>query len=263
MSEPVTAAADVAAGGENNEATQVDPFEVKAKELGWRPQAEYDGDADEWVDAKEFVKRAPLFERIKSTNKRLRDQEKIINELKTHIHTVGDAAYKKAVADLQREKALAVNDADIDRVTAIDEELDRIKAEAKPVAKNETNPILVEWIAKPENKWFNDDKEMNLFAVASHDAICAANPNIDLEESLKMLTKQVKRAFPEKFTNPARSSAATVETAVSASGGGKKVFTYRDLSEEQRRIADNFERKGIMKKDDYVKQMAESGLIGE
>jgi len=250
---------------EGNPATEVsvDPFVAQAVEKGWKPLEQFDGNPELWVDAKEFVKRAPLFDRLEKTNKRLKETEKIVADLTKHIHTVGQAAYDRAIADLKREKLEAVRNADDERVIALDNEIDKLKEEApKAPDKNAIDPVIVEWVNKPENKWFTEDSEMKTFAEIAHDAIIRNNPNIDTEESLKKVTAQVKRAFPEKFANPARAAASPVESAVIASGGKRTVFTYRDLNEEQRRIADNFDRKGIMKKDEYIKQLAESGQIG-
>ena len=48
---------DVIEGDESDEIEQPDT-EDKARALGWRPETEYKGPKDKWVDAEEFVKRA-------------------------------------------------------------------------------------------------------------------------------------------------------------------------------------------------------------
>lgn len=239
-----------------------DPYEAKAREAGWRPQTEWEGDADEWVDAKEFVRRAPLYDRLKTQGKKLKEMDKALHDLSNHSRKIEEIAYSRAIADLQKEKRQAVEEADPVRVAEIDQELDKIRKE-KPAEQpqNQIHPAVSEWLGKRENQWFHDNPEMRSFAEAAHNAVFARNPNMDMDESLAEVNKMVRRAFPDKFTNPARAAAAPVETSSSAPAG-KKSFALRDLNDEQRKIAERFDRMGIMKKDDYIKQLADNGLIG-
>ena len=41
-----------------------DPYELEAREQGWKPQDEYEGDPNKWRPAKEFVERGELFGKI-------------------------------------------------------------------------------------------------------------------------------------------------------------------------------------------------------
>ena len=47
------------------------PVEATARTQGWKPKEEFTGDPALWVDAKEFVGRAPLFDKIKGQSKEL------------------------------------------------------------------------------------------------------------------------------------------------------------------------------------------------
>lgn len=246
------------------EDVQVDPFFDTAKSKGWKPLEEFDGDPDEWVDAKEFIKRSPLYDRLKQQGKKLKEQDKALHDMAGHIDKVAEASYKRAINDLQREKKEAISVADSDRVEEIDKEIDQIRGEMVPAkpAVPEVAPAIQEWIAKPENKWFNESKEMATFAVNYQQYLFSVDPTLDVEESLKKVEKAVKKEFPDKFTNPARSSAAAVETSVAAVSTGKKVFSFKDLNDEQRSVASRMERLGIMSKDEYVKQLADNGILG-
>jgi len=246
------------------EVTAPDPLEAKAREMGWRPSTEFEGDSEEWVDAREFIKRAPLFERLKSQGKKLKEQEKALHDMATHIDKVAAAAYNKAIADLQREKREAVQNADLETVTAIDQQIESIKVEMAPVAtdKPKVHPAVDEWLGKKENEWFRTDPERATFAMAYQESLFKRNPQMDMEESLIETTKAVRKAFPDKFSNPARHAAPPVETGASMSTGGKKTYSFRDLNDEQKSVATRFQRMGIMTTDDYVKQLADSGQLG-
>lgn len=256
-------AADAAPETPEQKPIEKDPFFDTAMGRGWKPLEEFDGDPNEWVDAREFVKRAPLYDRLKNQGKKLKEQEKALHDMAGHIDKVAEASYKRAIADLQREKREAVNDADIARVEEIDREIDQIKTDMVPVKPaNGVHPVITEWVNKEENKWFNENPDMATFAISYQESLFKRNPQMDMETSLEEVGKAIKKAFPEKFSNPARRSAPPVESGAAPVSTGKRVFSFKDLNDEQRSIAARFERMGIMKKDDYVKSLAENGLIG-
>jgi hypothetical protein len=78
------------------------------------------------------------------------------------------------------------------------------------------------------------------------------NPDKSPDEVLVYVERQIKRMYPEKFTNPNRPKAgveAPSNRGASKSSGG---FT---LSEDEERVARNFERNGIMSRADYIKEL--------
>jgi len=241
---------------------QADTFFDTAKERGWKPLEEYDGDPSEWIDAKEFVKRAPLYDRLKNQGKKLKEQEKALHDMAGHIDKVAESSYRRAINDLQREKREAVSVADSDRVEAIDREIAQIHSEIPPKMTGGVHPAVASWVGSPENKWFNENPDMATFAISYQESLFKRNPQMDMEESLNEVGKAVKKAFPDKFSNPARQGASIVETGRTVPTGTKKVFSFKDLNDEQRSIASRFERMGIMSRDEYVKSLADNGLIG-
>ena len=46
------------------EPVQLTAIEERASAQGWRPKDEWDGDPDEWVSAREFVRAGELFKKI-------------------------------------------------------------------------------------------------------------------------------------------------------------------------------------------------------
>src|SRR5574337_489576 len=50
-------------------------YESEAKEMGWRPQAQYKGDPEKWVDAQEFVERGEhILPILKANTNKLRSE---------------------------------------------------------------------------------------------------------------------------------------------------------------------------------------------
>jgi len=56
--------------------TQVDPYEAAAREQGWKPKEEFEGDEGKWRPAKEFVERGELFGKIDTLGKELKETKK-------------------------------------------------------------------------------------------------------------------------------------------------------------------------------------------
>lgn len=243
---------------ENNEQTQEqsDPIVEKAKAAGWRPLEEFEGDQEQWVDAKEFVKRTPLYEKNHKLKRELADLKATVHEMKQHITKVTEATRNKTIAELNAKRDEAIDLGDRDQVKEIDKEIK--KAEAITVEEDNVHPAIKAWIS--ENEWFNKDDEMNAFAVGHNDTIAKRNPNMSIEESLEKTLEAVKKAFPDKFENPKRKNPPAVETG--GNGQGKKTFTKSDLNDEQRKVMNKFVRQGIMTEDDYIKELADSGILG-
>ena len=57
---------------QEQEQPTLSPIEEKAIQMGWRPKDQFEGDEEEFIDAKEFVRRQPLFDRIENQNKQLK-----------------------------------------------------------------------------------------------------------------------------------------------------------------------------------------------
>lgn len=141
--------------------TAPDPFESRARRMGWVDKDEFRGDGGvRWVDAETFVKRAEqssdiLIERNKALDRRLELSEKSFGEYKNTSEkqlkemsgqlrdlqdtlvdfrnfatSANERAYKKARSDLQVEMRRAVAEADVDRFDAIKNRVDELDQEA-------------------------------------------------------------------------------------------------------------------------------------
>ncbi|MHC4635861.1 MAG: hypothetical protein ACYSYU_11770 [Planctomycetota bacterium] len=88
---------------------------------------------------------------------------------------------------------------------------------------------------------------------------------------LDKIAAATKKAFPEKFkgetpekfkgeTPAAKPGAQTVETPQSR-GGGKKKFTFSDLSSSQKELCKTYETTGVMKRDEYIAELVKIGEL--
>lgn len=235
-------------------------YEKLAREKGWRPKEEFEGDSESWVGAEEFVKRQPLYDKLKGQSKKLKELEKTVDAMAKHYKITIAQAREKAIYELKAERREAIELGEVAKVEDIDKSIEELKNTPDPLpVVDGPKPEITQFVE--ENKtWFNVDKAMTRFAVSFNEAYLAENPG-ELEESLKETLKAVKKAFPEKFENKRRETPPSVETGGAPLGGGSK-YTMNRLTGEQKLVYNQLVKEHKqMSHDEYFKQLEEAGYL--
>jgi len=235
--------------------------EVQAKDMGWKPKEEYEGEEGKWVEAKEFVERKPIYERIhklEQNNKRL---QQTVSEVSDHIQKAEKAAYGKAIKDLEAEKRYAVRSSDNEKVKDINNEIKDLRQKeksAKP-SVDTGKQILLQFVKENQGWWENE--EMQDYAVSRHNRILAKG-DVSMEESLNKVLDDVKSRFPEheSFSNGSRSRPSSVESGRRSSSGTKRRYSPADLNAHQKEIGERWVRTGALKNlQQYVDELVKVG----
>lgn len=232
-------------------------IELKALDMGWRPQEEWDGDAELFVDAKEYVGRKPLFDKIQDQGKALKETNKALEALKTHYGKVQEAAVKKAIAELEAQRAGAVADGDGDTFKRVDKQIKDAEAEAAEIKRINAIPLIQEQPAehpafvhwKNKNPWYTNDSAMRSYATTV--GVELANKGMNPEDVLKEVEKVVRKEFPHKFTNPNKAGAPSVDTS-RGNGKSTKSDGEADLTEQEKQIMNTLVRGGHITKEKYL-----------
>jgi len=243
------------------ENTNTDPYEAQAKEQGWRPKEEYEGDPEKWKPAKEFVERGELFGKIDSLGKELKETRKAMKMLQEHHTKVKEVEYKRAVDELKALQKKHLEEGNSDGYLETTELLTDLKAEQKSrevyaeVTPQQSDPRFVSWV--DANKWYSKDAEMREYADVVGMGYANKNPNLDPEDVLQYVTSQVKARFKEKFVNPNRTKPSAVEGANTGTPANKSSF---ELTDDEKRVMNSFMRAGIigsngMSKEEYISQV--------
>jgi hypothetical protein len=254
---------------ENQEATEIqnhepDAIEVEARESGWVPKDEFHGDPAKWVDAGEFVRRAPLFQKLDLQNRELKELKRGLEALKQHHAQVRETEYKRALSDLKTQKRDALIDGDPDKVIEIDDRLEAVKEaqrkfeveqaqEAQRASTAEViHPEFAAWTKR--NPWYETSKPMKAFADALGLELRAQG--MTPSEVLRQVEAKVKEEFPAKFRNPNREKAPVVEGTSKGGGkGGGRALNESSLTDDERRIMNTFVRTGVMTKEQYMAEL--------
>ena len=229
---------------------QVSEIEQKALEMGWKPKDQFAGDEADFIDAKEFVRRKPLFERIDRLDRTIRSQNQAIEAMKSHYSKVEQAAYQRALKELQAKQKTAIKEGDLEQYHEIQTEIDNVKeqaAEAAQVPQTKTvDPAFEDWRAR--NTWYQNDAGMTDYA--DQVGIRLAQQGMEPHLVLKEVEKRVRETFAHKFQNPNRQRPGTVETT-NTKGAPTKETDY-PLTDTERKIMNDLVRQKVMTKAEYI-----------
>ena len=78
-------------------------------DMGWKPQDQIADDIP-FVDAEEYVARKPLYDGLRSLNKKITRQDSVIDELTKLNKKIEEATYERAIQELPEEKRLMVEE---------------------------------------------------------------------------------------------------------------------------------------------------------
>ena len=231
----------------------VDTLVDQAKEMGWKPLEEYEGEPNKWVDASIFVARAPLFEKIEQQNRENKETKRALLEMKALLSKSEDAAYKRALDSLKTQRKEALSEGDVLTADNIGDRIDELK-QNPPKANVEASPPpeFQSWVAR--NAWYSDDEDMKDFADAK--GVKFGATGVTGPDLLNKVEEAVKKAFPHKFKtgNPNREKAAGVETD-SAQGKANLSSKAFKLSPEEDQVCNRMVRTGTMTREEYIKEI--------
>lgn len=242
--------------------SQPNETEDKARRMGWVPKEEFRGDPDKWRPADEFVERGEnMVPILRATVKK---QERELAEIKATLQQFAEfhskteqRAYEKALNELRQERAAAIAAGDGAKFDKVDGEIEELKRElgskktqTKVTGDGSIPPEQFEpWLAR--NPWAND-KKLQIIGHGIAEALVAEGETARGTDLLDLVAKEIKQRYPEKFENPRRQGASSVEGAASAPRKSGK--TYADLPPEAKAACDTFTKQKLLTREQYVKQ---------
>ena len=229
----------------------ISEVEQKALKMGWTPLEKFKGDPDKWRPADEFVERGEnMLPIIKAQVKR---QDREIADLKETLQKFGEyhtkteqRAYEKALSELREQRAQAIASGDGAAFDRVDTEINAMKDQFKPPKieaqkqDSENDPVYVEW--KSRNTWVNDAKAEHWAFQYGNYLISSGKAERGLDVFEK-ISKAARAEFPDKFSNPRRDAAPSVEGGVPAARRGGK--SYADIPASDRAACERMAKNGF------------------
>lgn len=242
---------------------EASPLEELAKKHGWNPNGE--------KSAEDFI--AFALDKYPKRGKELKDLRKTVDHLVDLNKKQHQAGYEKAMVDLQNKRRDAIFRGDVAEVDMLDQQIQQQQQEAAqldPAAGQQVHPALLEFDARHKD-WIADNvsltaHKMRNFAMMRGEEL--AKSGMDPVEWVDILEQNLQEEFPSYF-NPKQVEKVQMYPAVdqdTSSGTvkqprSKPKFSFNDLNADQQAIAKQFERRGVMKTDEYIKQLVEIGEL--
>jgi hypothetical protein len=261
-----TAVEDTTQGTQSSNEPQYTDTERQAMAQGWVPKDQFTG-TGKWRDAEEFLDRGQLFAKIDEQSREIKATKNVLEEFKKHHRKVAEVEYQRALAQLRQEKKTALLDGDVDRVLAIDDQIDATKTEQtatiQQIERMQTtsvqdvpNPAFVAWVNR--NQWYQNEKAMKAYADTLGAELAQQgmrNPTEILEE----VERRTKKEFAHKFNNPNRSKPGAVDSGGTRTGGARAdSFT---LTAEETQVMNKLVRHGVMTKEEYIAEAKASRKV--
>jgi hypothetical protein len=192
-----------------------------ASTKGWKPKESFTGDPNEWVDAKEFLAREPLYKalhRHSRENKQLREaMDNVVGMFKKSEAT----AKERAMTELREQFEAAAEVRDVKKAIEVRDKMKELESSGVTPGENkvDSTKVLNDW--KAENDWFDSDPKLRRFANGLGSELYAERVKANGKEGLSIeelkeiyteVSKAVKNEFPEKFVNPNRQRHDSVNT---------------------------------------------------
>jgi hypothetical protein len=247
--------------------------EEKARAQGWRPQEEYRGNKEEWVDADEFVKRGSFFRKIESQNKQINELKSIINNMSSTLTKAEERAYKKALSELEAKREEARRNRDIntyDRVLKEEESLKSqyaVTIEPSPAPSANSLEVEIAEIKQQDyykrfeavNPWVNKTDPLSVakqaYATQLAKDLESKKGGVTNEEIFQYVSEQVAKQFDSNFTGkPATVSSSNLGRSSS------RVEDSSNLNEAEKLVLNYLKRNGRPQEEinSYLKQIKES-----
>lgn len=244
---------------EEAEIREFSGVEQLAQAHGWNPKGEKS--AEEWI--------AVALDSHPKRGKELKELKKMVNDLVDLNKKQRKAGYDQALAELQQARNEAIVRGDVQSVNTLDQQIQAQQQEAQELASPEVHPALLAFDDKHKD-WINDSVSLKAHEMRNfihQRAGELANSGMDPSEWVPILEKNLEEKFTDYF-NPKQSNKVKMypsvdrdESSGTAKSKSKAKFTFNDLSSDQKKIARQFERRGVMKTDEYIKQLIEIGEL--
>ena len=243
---------------QTEQAPVVNEIESKAREMGWVPKDEYSGDPTKWKSAEVFVALDEPIKRIESQSQELKRVKAALDALKEHHSKVAENEYQRALRSLKDQRKQALAEGDVDAFDRIESEIERAKEQFTELKQTSTiqtqevpttvHPEFQSWLNR--NPWYESYSHMRQFADEA--GVKFHQQGLDRAAVLKKVEEAVRKEFPQRFTNPNKDKAPSVEEGGTKSG---KRTESIELNEQERNIMNTLIRSGAVTKEQYIAEL--------
>lgn len=215
-----------------------DAIEGRAREMGWKPLAEYRGPPGKWQPASDFIARGEnILPIVRDQNRRLtervgklegeisglrrtaEEQLQIIKEQRELGRKADQRGYDRAMAEIKEKQRQAVANGDTKAYDQLVEEAEALAGSRPavpaaapspaptdtPPARPAVSPAVQAFVS--QNPWFNTDPFLTRKMVDQHIDVIQEAEITDEGEQLAEAKQRLVDAYPDRFGAPAAAPA--------------------------------------------------------
>lgn len=237
-------------------------YEQEAHAQGWRPQEEFSGDPEKWVDAKTFVDRGDKYvgimkDRYDKLEKRLKDRDADVETIKNQYKRLEQDKAREIdglIKQLESQRKTAVTNGDGEAFDRAEKELVDAKAAKQQIEQSPSGPQpqwAKEWMS--ENEWYGKDRAATVLAETFSEELRKAQPWLGEREFMDKVTEYVQTELPHKFENPKKKQKnPDVEIGGNPPGGPahQETNTYNALPADAKKEFNRLVKENLFKATD-------------
>lgn len=202
------------ADGDNEVEDELSEEEVElrdeASKMGWVDKDQYRGDKKRWVDAKEFIGRKDLYDKIHAQGKANEHLKKKLDAVTKYVKQLTESDYRNKLAEVRAKRDLAMDNDDREAADKANEEIaqlqvarddeflsdedDNENTTSTPEEQVQANAQAAgEWIE--QNPWFEQDADLKELAddYAEAFSVNPANAKASVQELFAYVDKKMAR----------------------------------------------------------------------
>lgn len=243
---------------EIQEEPELSSFEKEQWDKGWRPEAEFEGEPDNWKTAKEYAMYGGFQDQLHSMKNDFRRKEGEFNTRISNLNVLHEQQQESTVAALKLQQRQAVEEADTERYDQLQTEIDtqgNIRS-AQPVI--EKDPLIVEW--ENNNTWINDPNDERTQQANAFLNIAALKPGATIQSSLKYVDEQLEKLHPSiDPVNPRREALTMTEQGTKpAPRKRNRDLTMNDLTRDEASQWQQFGSSMFKSEKDFLKAVSDA-----
>lgn len=254
-----------------NSQQQASPVEARARDMGWVPLEEWQGDPEDHVSAKEFIRVGnlvnPLREKLKAAEAKLQENSKFLYEALKSQKQQLESQHKADLAAVEKKKETAFAAGDYAALKAAEAEEKLLVAERDrrmpPIpSENEPPPEITAVFREYEENYPGISANADAQAFVNFEIARAVEANRvpPSPEALRVIMARAAKNYGTPAPSKATPSVAVSPSARAASMGGvgKQAPKFSSLSEEDQQIFKHFQRAGRYPNTGNIDKDAES-----
>lgn len=274
---------------QEDDVPDISPEMQKALDNGWRPEDEWDGDPDTWVDYKTFNLKGDLIGQVTAQRRRAEAIERSQKETQQKLQQMIElnkrllkSDVEKAKKELKSEKRQAMEEGDYDRVDEIEDRIKTVEKDYEEAiaeeesrstqAENESNeqvdsdnvshPAMLSWLQTHEKTLNSNPDFVEDAKVFASQYKALHSDDYDPEAAVKYVDNKLKKLHPEAYSTQRRRSHVTepVGDTTPRRINGRK-YSLKDCNESERAIAKEMAEDAGMTPDEYVNLLAKDGVL--